>query len=84
MHEEVTQLEQEIVLKHDKIGILERDVLLKDEHLLSKKKRIHELEGRSMQKVELKGLEDDSAINWMVKNCNARALRQHSKQEANN
>lgn len=37
-----------------------------------------------MQKVELKGLEDDSAINWMVKNCNARALLQHSKQEANN
>ena len=77
MQKEVTQLEQEIVLKLDKIGILERDVLLKDEHLLSKKKRIHELEGRSTQKVELKGLEDDSAINWLVINCNARALRQH-------
>lgn len=84
MHEEVTHLEQEIVLKDDKIGILERDVLLKNEHLLSKKKRIHELGGRSMQKVRLKGLEDDSAIDWLAKNCNARALRQHSKEEANN
>lgn len=74
MREEATRLKRDVMLKHDTIGILERNILLKDENLLSMKKRTTKLEGRSMQKVELKGLEDDIAIDWLVKNCNARAL----------
>lgn len=80
MQEEATQLEQDVELKHDKMGILERDLSLKDKHLVSKTKRITELEGRSMQKVELNGFEDDSVIDWLFKNCNAIALPQHSKE----
>ena len=60
--EKVTQLEQDILLKHDRIGILERDILLKDEHLLSKNERILGLESSFVEKAELKGLEDDSAV----------------------
>ena len=83
MHEKANQLEQDVMFSHERIGILERDILLKDEDLLSTKKRITQLEGRSMQKVELKGLEDDSVIEWVVKNCNTIALRHHSGEEAN-
>lgn len=82
MQEEATQLEHDVKLKHDKMGILERDLSLKDKHLVSKTKRITELEGRSMQEVKLNGFEDDSVVDWLVQNCNVIALRQHSKEEA--
>lgn len=81
--EEATQLEQDVKMKHDKMSILERDLLLKDKQLVSKTKRIIELEARSMQKVKLNGFEDDDVIDWLVKNGNAIALRQHLKVEAN-
>lgn len=55
--EEATQLEQDVKMKHDKMSILERDLSLKDKHLVSKTKRIIELEARSMQNVELKPFE---------------------------
>ena len=83
MQEEAAQLKEDVMLKHDKMDILERDLSLKDKLLLSRNKRITELEGRSIQKAKLKGFEDDSVINWLVKNCNAIALRQHSREEAN-
>lgn len=83
MQEEATQLEQDAKLKHDKMGILERDLSLKDKHLVSKTLRIMELEGRSMTKVKLNGFEDDDVTDWLVKNCNSIALRQHLKEEAN-
>lgn len=83
MQEEATQLEQDVKLEHDKMGILERHLSLKDKHLVSKTKRITELEGRSMQKVKLNGFDDDSVIDWLVKNCNAIALCQHPKEENN-
>lgn len=35
-----------------------------------------------MQKVESKGFEVDSIIDWWVKNSNVTALRQHSREKA--
>ena len=97
MREEATQLEQDIMmkderigilekdvkLKHDRIGILEHDLLLKDKHLLSRKERITELEGRIIQEYDLVSLNSDDVKAWLNKNCNARALQQQSKKEAN-
>ena len=70
-------------MKHDRIGILERDLLLKDRHLLSRKERITALEGMIMQECDLMSLGSDDVKAWLDKNCNARALHQQSKKEAN-
>lgn len=83
MQDKANSLEQEIMSGRDRMVILECDMLLNDTQLLSKTKIITGLEGRSMQEVKLNGFEDDSVIGWLVNNCNAIALRQHSRKEAN-
>lgn len=83
VREEATQQEQDIMMKDERIGLLERDILLKDKHLLARKERVTELEGRFLQEYELKSLGDQDDKDWLGKICNARAMRQQSKKEAN-
>lgn len=58
-HQKVARLEQDNILKDNRIVNLERDILLKDKHLISNARKLIELEGKPIRKIELKDLEAD-------------------------
>lgn len=68
LEEKLEGLFLDVDLKVEKITQLEQALLLKEEHLLSKKKRIAELEGRIMRRDKAQDSENSSTIHWVARN----------------
>lgn len=68
LEEKLEGLFLDVDLKVEKITQLEQALLLKEEHLLSKEKRIAELEGRIMRRDKAQDSENSSTIHWVARN----------------
>ena len=68
LEEKLEGLFLDVDLKVEKITQLEQALLLKEEHLLSKEKRIAELEGKIMRRDKAQDSENSSTIHWVARN----------------